>query len=65
MEPPLTIQYELGVAYSFLDSYLLQVDGYSKDITGEAGNVTYLNSAGTLNYTGQANNQYEVSKDLK
>ncbi|MDH7604879.1 MAG: TonB-dependent receptor [Melioribacter sp.] len=59
LEPPRTISYELGVAYNFLDNYLLQLSGYYKDITGQAGEVNYQTSSGTLNYTGRANNEYQ------
>lgn len=59
LEPPRTISYELGVAYNFYENYILQISGYSKDVTGEAGTVTYKNAAGTLNYTNRANNQYQ------
>ncbi|MCF7805919.1 MAG: TonB-dependent receptor [Candidatus Marinimicrobia bacterium] len=59
LEPPRTIQYELGVAYNLLDQYLLNLSTYYKDVTGESGNITYQNTAGTVNYGGRTNNQYE------
>lgn len=65
LEPPRTISYELGVAYNFLENYILQISGYSKDVTGEAGTVTYKNAAGTLNYTNRANNQYQDIQGLE
>lgn len=65
LEPPRTISYELGVAYNFYENYIMQISGYSKDVTGEAGRVTYKNAAGTLNYNNQANNRYEDIQGLE
>jgi outer membrane receptor protein involved in Fe transport len=59
LEPPRTISYELGLAYNFMEGYLMQLSGYYKDITGQAGEVSYQTSSGTLNYDGLANNEYE------
>ncbi len=65
LEPPRTIQYELGIAYNFYDSYILTVSGYSKDVTGQAGDVTYTDASGSLSYTGQLNNQYQDIQGLE
>lgn len=57
LDPPRTISYELGVNYNFLRSYLLKISGYSKDVTGQHGEVTYDGSG--LDYDMWDNNQYE------
>ena len=59
LEPPRTIQYELGVEYNLLESMMLRVTGYYKDITGQQGQVTYVSSDGSINYKGYLNNQYQ------
>ena len=65
LEPPRTISYELGIAYNFYKSMILTISGYSKDVTGEAGNVRYQTSDGVLNYTNDANNRYEDIQGLE
>jgi len=65
LEPPRTIQYELGIAYNFVDSYILSVSGYSKDVTGQAGDVDYVSASGGISYDGQLNNQYQDIQGLE
>jgi len=57
LDPPRTISYELGVTYNFYTSYLLKISGYSKDVTGQHGKVTYLSNS--LDYDKWVNNEYE------
>lgn len=59
LEPPRTISYELGVAYNFLNQYLLELSTYYKDVTGEAAQVSYSNMAGTVSYNSFLNNRWE------
>ncbi len=59
LEPPRTISYELGVAYNFYDSYVAKISGYAKDVSGQHGEVTYTNAAGSINYDAWSNNEYE------
>jgi hypothetical protein len=59
LEPPRTIQYELGVSYNLLDQYLVNINTYYKDVTGQHGDFTYINSKGTVDYDTQMNNEYE------
>jgi len=61
LEPPRTVSYELGVATNIFNQKqtVLKVSWYSKDITGQNGEVNYTNSSGTINYTTWANNEYE------
>jgi outer membrane receptor protein involved in Fe transport len=59
LEPPRTIQYELGVAYNLSDQYLINLSIYYKDVSGQHGNIIYQNSDGTVRYTGRLNNKYE------
>ena len=65
LEPPRTIQYELGIQYNFYQNYILQISGYSKDVTGEAGTINFISSDGRINYNGQANNQFEDIQGLE
>lgn len=65
MEPPRTISYELGIAYNFHENMILTISGYGKDVTGEAGSVTYQTANGVLNYSNQANNQYQDIQGLE
>jgi outer membrane cobalamin receptor len=59
LEPPRTISYELGVAYNFYDSFVAKISGYSKDVTGQHGEITYTNAAGSLDYDTWSNNEYQ------
>lgn len=65
LEPPRTVSYELGMAYNFYKSMVISVSGYSKDVTGENGTVTYQNASGTINYDSWANNNYEDIQGLE
>ncbi len=58
LEPPRTISYELGLMMNIHQDWLLKVSGYSKDVTGQNGDVTYTNSTG-INYSTWASNEYE------
>lgn len=57
LDPPRTISYELGVMYNFWKSWLLKISGYSKDVTGQHGEVTYKTTR--LDYDMWVNNEYE------
>ncbi|MBV6511538.1 MAG: hypothetical protein FMNOHCHN_01019 [Ignavibacteriaceae bacterium] len=59
LEPPKTVSYELGTTYSFLNSYLLNLSGYYKDITGQNGDVNYRNNTGSIDYDFWENNNYQ------
>jgi len=63
LEPPRTISYELGVTYNIWKSLLLKVSGYSKDVTGQHGEVTYINNR--LDYDKWVNNEYEDIQGLE
>ena len=59
LDPPRTISYELGTAINLFSNYVLRLSGYSKDVTGQHGEITYQNAAGTLDYDAWSNNEYE------
>jgi len=63
LEPPRTIQYELGVEYNPFGNVMMRVSGYYKDVTGEEGKVTYIAAASTsgttVQYTGYLNDEYQ------
>jgi hypothetical protein len=68
IEPPKTVSYELGVAYNFYDSYIVSISGYSKDVTGQNGKITYQTTQGTssnLDYDSWANNNYQEVEGLE
>ncbi|UCE06424.1 MAG: TonB-dependent receptor [bacterium] len=59
LEPPRTIQYELGVAYNLSDQYLINLSTYYKDVTGQHGNIAYESLDGMVSYGTRLNNEYE------
>jgi outer membrane receptor for ferrienterochelin and colicin len=59
LAPPRTISYELGLASNVFKNIRTTVSGYYKDVTGEHGEVNYLNSNGSVNYDRWENNNYE------
>lgn len=65
LEPPRTISYELGFAYNFYENIILTLSGYYKDVTGENGDVNYINSNGTIDYDRWENNNYEDIEGLE
>ncbi len=65
LEPPKTTSYEMGIAYNALGSYIITLSGYYKDVTGETGELNYINSNGTIDYDKWANNNYEDIKGLE
>lgn len=65
LEPPRTISYELGFAYNFYENIILTLTGYYKDVTGENGDVNYINSNGTIDYDRWENNNYEDIEGLE
>ncbi len=65
LEPPRTISYELGMAYNFYDNYVVRISGYSKDVTGEHGEVNYKNTTGSIDYDKWVNNEYEDIQGLE
>ncbi len=65
LEPPKTIQYELGVVYNFYESYTARVSGYYKDVTGQNGDITYVNAQGSIDYNSWANNNYQDVEGLE
>lgn len=46
-----TITYEVGYEHSLLDSYLLRITGYYKDITNESRDIQYIGSDPAVNYS--------------
>ena len=59
LEPPRTISYELGLAMTIFRESILKLSWYSKDVTGQHGEVTYQNASGSINYDTWANNEYQ------
>ena len=65
LAPPRSIHYELGFAYNFYENIILTLSGYYKDVTGENGEVNYINSNGTIDYERWENNNYEDIEGLE
>lgn len=65
LEPPKTVSYELGFAYNFFENMILTLSGYYKDVTGQNGDVSYVNSDGTIDYDRWENNNYEDIEGLE
>jgi hypothetical protein len=65
LAPPKTVSYELGLAYDLLDNIIITMSGYYKDVTGEHGEVNYINSTGTVDYDRWENNNYEDIEGLE
>lgn len=59
MEPPRTIQYELGTAYNFVTSYILRASLYYKDVTGQNGAIAYSDPNSGTSYSSYLGNQYQ------
>jgi outer membrane receptor protein involved in Fe transport len=59
LAPPKTVSYELGVAYDLANQIIITLSGYYKDVTGQHGEVNFVNSSGTVNYDRWDNNNYE------
>lgn len=65
LEPPRTISYELGATYNLLDSYLVELSTYYKDVSGEAADIRYNNTAGTVTYDSYLNNRWEKDQGFE
>lgn len=65
LEPPRTISYKLGLAYNFDGNYVRRISGYSREVTGEHGEVNYINSTGSVNYEKWESNEYDDIQGLE
>ncbi len=54
-----TVAYELGFEQSLLNSYLIRVAGYYKDITDQPNLVRIISADGSVNYSKAESNFYE------
>ncbi|MBF88285.1 MAG: hypothetical protein CMG75_01250 [Candidatus Marinimicrobia bacterium] len=64
-EPPRSISYELGYEQDFSDMYYVHLAGYYKDVTGQTGEVQYINYDRSVNYTTYDNNFYADVRGLE
>jgi len=53
------VQYELGFEWNIADQFLLQLNGFYRDVADQANNIQYINYTGSVSYTTVANNNYE------
>ena len=65
LAPPRTISYELGGSYNLFDQYLITVNGYYKDVTGQHTNIEFDGQSIADGYTGRTNNEYEDIQGLE
>lgn len=65
LEPPKTISYEMGFAYDVFDNIIVTASGYYKDVSGQTGDVNYINSSGTVDYNQWQNNNYQDIEGLE
>lgn len=65
LEPPKTISYEMGLAYEMLNNIILTASGYYKDVSGQTGDINYINSSGTVDYDRWDNNNYQDIEGLE
>ena len=65
LEPPKTISYEMGLAYEVFNSVILTASGYYKDVSGQTGDINYINSSGTVDYDKWDNNNYQDVEGLE
>lgn len=56
---PRTVAYELGFEYNIANLFLLNVNGFYKDVTNQLNDVAYTNYSGSVDYVTQGNNNYE------
>ena len=64
LAPSKTIQYELGVDYSFSNEYLLHIAGYYKDVTGDVRAIT-LNPDNFNAYRYRTNDSYRTIQGIE
>ncbi|HKJ80847.1 MAG TPA: TonB-dependent receptor, partial [Ignavibacteriaceae bacterium] len=64
LAPSKTIQYELGVDYSFSNEYLLHIAGYYKDVTGDVRAIT-LNPESFNAYRYRINDSYKTIQGIE
>jgi len=53
------VQYELGFEWNVANQFLIQLNGFYRDIADQTNDVQYINYTGSVNYQTQANNNYE------
>jgi hypothetical protein len=56
---PRTVSYELGFETDLFDELLLNVVGYYKDVTDQAGELRFINRFGTVDYNTYQNKNYQ------
>jgi hypothetical protein len=65
LEPPKTISYEMGLAYEMFNNIIFTASGYYKDVSGQTGDINYINSSGTVDYDRWDNNNYQDIEGLE
>jgi len=65
LAPPRTISYELGVSYEAGNHIIASLAGYYKDVTGQTGDVNFVNGNGSVDYDQWDNNNYQDIEGLE
>lgn len=60
-----TIAYEVGYSQSFLNSFLVNLTAYYKDVSDQSGWVYYQNFDNSVQYNKASNNNYEDIRGLE
>lgn len=64
-EMPQTQAYELGVEQELLESFLVSITGYYKDVNDQTGRVSYTNFEGSVDYSTIENNNYQDTRGFE
>jgi len=62
---PKTVAYELGYEQSFLETYLVKVAGFYRDVTDQPLSVTYTNRDASVNYGLSQPNRFQDVRGLE
>jgi len=65
LEPPKTVSYEMGLAYELFNNIIITASGYYKDVSGQTGDINFINSSGTVDYNKWENNNYQDIEGLE
>ena len=65
IEPPRTVQYELGYETTLYDMFLLSVVGYYRDVSKQSGEVAYTGFNSRVDYTTTNNNHYADTRGVE
>ncbi len=65
IDPPRTVQYEVGFETSLMDMLLLSMVGYYKDVSKQTGQTQYIGINEVVNYATVNNNNYADTRGFE